>query len=51
MDIPSPGMIRNPGAHFDKSLDQPLHGPFHFFTLNIELTDHMQKVVGQNPHL
>ena len=23
MDIPSPGMIRNPGLHFDRTLDQP----------------------------
>jgi hypothetical protein len=51
MDIPPPGMIRNSGPYFDQTLDQPLHGPFHFFTPNIEVPDHMQEVVGQNPHL
>ncbi len=51
MDIPPPGMIRNSGAHFDKALDQPVHGTFHFFTPYIELADHVQEVVGQNPHL
>lgn len=28
---PPPGMVRNSGPHFDQALDQPVHGPFHFF--------------------
>jgi hypothetical protein len=44
-------MIRNSGPHFEKSLDQPINGPPHFFTPDIELPDHMQEFVGQNPHL
>jgi len=50
MDIPSPGMVGNPGPHFNQSFDQPVHGPFHFFTPKIELPDHTQKVVSQNSH-
>ena len=51
MHIPSPGMVRNSGPHFDQTLDQPVNGPPHFFAPDIELPDHMQEVVGQNPHL
>ena len=51
MDIPPPGMVRNSGPHFDQALDQPVHGPLHFLAPDIELPDHMQEVVGQNPHL
>jgi hypothetical protein len=36
-DIPPQDMVRNPGAHFDESLDQPLHTPLYFLTPNIEL--------------
>ena len=50
MDIPSPGMGGNPGPHFDQTLNQPVHGPLHFFAPDIELSDHVQEVVGQNPH-
>jgi len=51
MDIPSPGVVRNSGFHFDQALDKPVDGPLHFFTPDIELPDHMQQVVGQNSHL
>ena len=51
MHIPPPGMIRNPGTNFYQALDQPVHGPLNFFAPDIELTDHMQEIVGQNPHL
>jgi hypothetical protein len=44
-------MVKNPDPHFDQSFDQPIHGPPHFFSPNIELPDHMQEVVSQNPHL
>jgi len=37
--------------HFDQALDQPVHGPLNFCAPNRELPDHMQEVVGQNPHL
>src|SRR5208282_4276819 len=51
MDIPPPGMVRNSGPNFDQTLNQPVHGPLNFFAPNIELPDHMQEVVSQNPHL
>ena len=51
MDIPSPGMIRNPGPYFDQTFDQPINGPSYFLTPDIELPDHMQKVVSQKLHL
>ena len=51
MDIPSPGMIRNSGSDLDQTLNEPVNGPLHFLAPNIELPDHMQKVVSQNPHL
>ena len=51
MDIPSSGMVGDSGPHLDKTLDQPVDGSLHFFTPDIELPDHVQEVVGQNPHL
>jgi hypothetical protein len=51
MDIPPPGVVRNPGPYLYQTLDQPVHGPFHFFAPDIELPDHVQEVVGQNSHL
>lgn len=51
MHIPPPGMVRNSGPHFDQRLNQPVHGPFHFFTPDIKLADHVQEVVSQNSHL
>jgi hypothetical protein len=51
MHIPPQGMVRNSGPHFDQTLNQPVDGPFHFFTPNIELADHVQEVLGQDPHL
>ena len=43
-------MVRYSGSHFDQALDQPIDGPFHLFTPNIELPDHVQEVVCQKPH-
>jgi hypothetical protein len=51
MDISSPSVVRNPGPHFDQALDQPIDGPFYLFAPEIELPDHMQEVIGQNPNL
>ncbi len=51
MDIPSPGVVRNSGNHFDLALNQPVHGTLNILAPDIELTDRMQEVVGQNPHL
>jgi hypothetical protein len=51
MDIPASGMVSHPGPHLYQTLDQPVDGPLHFFTPDIELPDHMQKIIGQNPHL
>jgi len=42
MDIPSPGMIRKPGTHFDQTVYPPFDEPFHFFTPNIELPDNVK---------
>ena len=50
MYVPPSGMVRNSGPDFDQTLDQPVDGAFHFFTPDLELADHMQEVVGQNPH-
>jgi len=51
MHIPPPGVVGNSGPHFDQALDQPVDRPTHIFPPNIELPDHMQEVVSQNPHL
>jgi hypothetical protein len=48
LDIPSPGVIRNSGTHFDQALDRPAHGSLNFFAPDLELPDQMQKVVGHN---
>jgi len=40
MNIPSPGMVRNSGADFDQTLNQPVNGPLNFFAPDIELPDH-----------
>jgi hypothetical protein len=49
--IPPPGMVRNLnfGSHFVQTLDQPIHGPLYFFAPDIELTDHVQEIVGYTP--
>jgi hypothetical protein len=49
MDKTPPGVIRNPGHYFDQALDQPVHGVLNLFAPDIELRDHMQDVVSQNP--
>ena len=51
MEIPPPGMIRNSGTSYGQALDQPVYGSLKFCAPNIELPDHMQEVVSQNPHL
>jgi len=51
MYVPPSGVIRDSGPHFDQALDQPVHVPLNFFPPDIELPNHMQEVVGQNPHL
>jgi len=47
MDLPPSGVARNPGPNLDQTLDQPIHGPLYFFAPDIELADHMQKIIGQ----
>jgi len=49
MDLPPSGVARNPGPNLDQTLDQPIHGPLYFFAPDIELADHMQKIIGQTP--
>ena len=44
-------MVRNSGPDLDQTVDQPVDGPLQIFAPDIELPDHMEKVVGQNPHL
>jgi len=50
MDLPPPTMIRDFRSHLDQTLDEPLHRPFHFFAHEVELPEHVQEVVGQDPH-
>jgi hypothetical protein len=45
MDMPSPGVVRNSGTHFDEALDQAVPGLLNFFVPDIELPAHMQEVV------
>jgi len=51
MDPPFTGMIRNSRSHLDQTLDQPVDGPLLFFNPEIEMSDQVQKVLGQNLHL
>ncbi len=51
MNIPPPGVIRNPGPNLYETLYQPFDGPPCFLTPDVELPKHVQKIVGQNPHL
>ncbi len=51
MNIPPPGVIRNPGPNLYETLYQPFDGPLDFLTPDVELPKHVQEVVGQNPHL
>ena len=51
MDIPSPGVVRDSGTNFDQAFDEPVHGTLNILAPDIEPTDHMQEIVGQNPHL
>jgi len=46
MHIPPSGMARNPGPHLDQALEQPVDGPSHFLSPDVELANHMQEVVG-----
>ena len=48
MHMPPSGVVRNPGSHFDQTLDQPVDGPPHFLSPDGELADLMQEVAGQN---
>lgn len=49
--LPPSGVTRNPGPCLDQPLDQPVEGPPHFLAPDIEPPDHVQKVIGRNPHL
>ena len=51
MDIPSAGMIRNSRPHLDQTFEQPVDRPPHIFPPDIELPDHVQEIVSQDPHL
>ena len=51
MHKPPPCVVRNSGTHLDQTLDEPFHGALHFFAPDIELTDYMREVLGQNAHL
>jgi len=49
--IPPSGVIRDSGPHFDQALDQPINGPPHFLSPDVELPDHVEEVVSQKPNL
>ncbi len=51
MNIPPPGVIRNPGPNLYETLYRPFDGPFDLLTPDVELPNHVQKIVGENPHL
>ncbi|MDV2502390.1 MAG: hypothetical protein RX318_00335 [bacterium] len=51
MNMPPPGVIRNPGPNLYETLYQPFDRPPYFLTPDVELPKHVQEVVGQNPHL
>jgi len=46
MDIPPPGVERNPGPHLDQALDQPVDGLSHFLSPEVELAHHMHFLSG-----
>jgi hypothetical protein len=48
MHIPPPGVVRNPGPHFDQALGQPVHGTLNLLASTIELPNHMREAA---PHL
>jgi hypothetical protein len=50
MDIPPPTMIRDLRSDLGQTLDQPFHGPLEFFAHKLELPEHVQEIVGQDPH-
>lgn len=41
---------RNATSDLDQALDQPFYRPSDLFAHEVELPDHVQKTVGQNPH-
>ncbi len=51
MHIPPSGMVRDSSPHFDQTLNQPVNGPLNLFAPDIELPNHMEEIIGQNPHL
>ena len=50
MDIPPPTVISAFGSDLDQTLDQPFRRPFHFFAHEVELPQHVQEIVQQDPH-
>ncbi len=49
--MPFLGVIGDPGPDLDEPPDQPLDGAPHSLAYDVEPTEHVQKVVGQRPHL
>ena len=49
--MPTSSMIRYPRPNLNEPLDEPFDGALYFFTPDIELPEHVQEVVSQNPHL
>jgi len=50
MNLLPPTIIRHPCSDLDQALDQPLHGTFGLFAEEVELIEHLQEAVGQDPH-
>ena len=42
MNIPAPGVIRNPGSNLYETLYQPFDGPLDFLTPDVELPKHVE---------
>lgn len=50
MNLPPPTVMRNFRSHLDETLDEPFHGPFDLFAYEVELGEHVEEIVGQDPH-
>jgi hypothetical protein len=50
MELPPPGVIRDFRSDLDEPPDEPSHRPLDFFPFQVEFSEHVQKIVGQDAH-
>jgi hypothetical protein len=50
MTWPPPAEIRDLRSNLDQTLDEPFHSAFDFFAHEVELPEHDQDIISQNPH-